>query len=274
MKLAFNSWVYSSFPTWLPACPLDVMVPRIAAIGYDAIELGAASPHAYPDTTTSARRLAIRRLFEANGIALSSMLPAPGGGAGFNTASPIPEERALALDQYVKVIDLCAELGGTMVLYVAGWQVFGTSREEAWKWSCDALAATARHGQRRGITICVEPTPADSNLVDSAEDGLRIQAEAGEANVKLMVDTFHAAYRQEDAADYVRKWGRELVHTHLADTDRRVPGDGSIDFARLIAALKAHDYQGYLTVEAGFTSRQADPDDIARRSFAYLKPLI
>ena len=27
MKLAFNTWVYSSFPVWVPAYPLEEVVP-------------------------------------------------------------------------------------------------------------------------------------------------------------------------------------------------------------------------------------------------------
>ena len=165
MKLAFNTWAYSSFPVWVPSYPLEEVVPRLAAIGYDGIELGAATPHAYPDYTGPERRRQIRRLFEENRIALVSMLPAPGGGAGFNVASPLPEERAAAIDQYKKVVILCAELGGKIVLYVAGWQVFGTTREEAWNWSRAALEDIVKTAATHGITMCIEPTSADSNLV-------------------------------------------------------------------------------------------------------------
>src|SRR5262245_7208002 len=102
MKLAFNTWVYSSFPVWVPSYPLDVVVPRLAAIGYDGIEVGCAVPHAYLDYLSPQRRREIKKLLETNGIALSSMLPAPGGGPGFNVSSPMEEERAAAIDQYKK----------------------------------------------------------------------------------------------------------------------------------------------------------------------------
>ena len=48
MKLSFNTWVYSSFPIWVPAYPLEETIRRIARIGYDGIEIAAAAPHAYP----------------------------------------------------------------------------------------------------------------------------------------------------------------------------------------------------------------------------------
>jgi protein FrlC len=131
MKLAFNSWVYSSFPVWVPSYPLSEVIERVAAIGYDGIEIGAASPHAFPDYLDAKQRREIRRILEANNLALAGMLPAPGGGPGLNVASPMPEERAAAVEQYKKVADLCADLGGSTLLYVAGWQVFGTSRKQA-----------------------------------------------------------------------------------------------------------------------------------------------
>jgi sugar phosphate isomerase/epimerase len=56
MKLAFNSWVYSSFPVWVPAYPLIDVIERLAKIGYDGIEIGAASPHAFPDDLGPERR--------------------------------------------------------------------------------------------------------------------------------------------------------------------------------------------------------------------------
>ena len=48
MKLSFNTWVYSSFPVWVPAYTIEETIKRIARIGYDGIEIGAAAPHAYP----------------------------------------------------------------------------------------------------------------------------------------------------------------------------------------------------------------------------------
>jgi protein FrlC len=274
VKLAFNTWAYSSFPVWVPAYPLEVVVPRLAAIGYDGIEIGAASPHAYPDYTGPERRREIRRLLESNGIALVSMLPAPGGGPGFNVSSPLPEERAAAIDQYKKVAILCAELGGKLVLYVAGWQIFGTSREEAWNWSRAALEEVARTAAPLGITMCVEPTSADSNLVESADDAIWMMREVGAPNIKLMFDTYHTIYRNEVATDYVHRFGDALAHVHRADSNRLPPGDGTGSFRTLIETLKQTGFDGYLTREIGFNRRDVDPDDFAQRAYDYITRLI
>ena len=152
MKLAFNNWVYTSFPVWVPAYTLEETIKRIARIGYDAIEIGAAAPHAYPAYMSGERRKTIKKVLDDNGLAVSSMLPAPGGGPGFNVSSPLEEERKAAIEQYKAVVELCSDWGGSTVLYVAGWQIFGTSRAQAWDWSFQALkkVAKAAGGSRGG----------------------------------------------------------------------------------------------------------------------------
>jgi protein FrlC len=275
MKIAFNTWVYSSFPVWVPAYPLKTVIERIAAIGYDGIEIGAASPHAYPDYLDAAARNEIRACLAANNLALSSMLPAPGGGPGFNVASPLEAERANALDQYRKVVDLCADLGGKTVIYVGGWQIFGTSREQAWDWSRDALGRIADHATGRGVTMVVEPTSADSNLIDSCDDALRMMREVARPNVKLMFDTYHALYRNEVSTDYVERMGKDLHHVHLADANRATPSDqGRADYRSIVRMLAAQGFDGYLTMEIGFDRRCVEPDRIARDAYAYVKMLV
>lgn len=274
MKLAFNTWVYSSFPVWVPSYPLKDTIERIARIGYDGIEIGAASPHAYPDYLDASQRREIRATLESNGLALASMLPAPGGGPGFNAASPLEAERRNTVDQYQKVIRLCAELGGKTVLYVAGWQVFGTMRQQAWEWSRSALSSIADTARDVGVTIAIEPTSADSNLVDSCDDAMRMMREVGKPNVKLMFDTYHTLYRNEVPSDYVYRMGEDLAHVHLADVARAAPGDGKVDYVGLIAALRETGFDGYLTMEIGFDRRAVEPDFVARRAYDYIKPLL
>ncbi len=73
MKLAFNTWVYSSFPIWVPAYPLEETIKRLARIGYDGIEIGAGAPHAYPAHLTPERRREVRELLDEHGLALSDI---------------------------------------------------------------------------------------------------------------------------------------------------------------------------------------------------------
>lgn len=274
MKLAFNTWVYSSFPVWVPAYPLDETIRRIARIGYDGIEIGAAAPHAYPAYLGPERRREIRALLDDVGIEVSGMLPAPGGGPGFNVASPLAEERRHAIEQYKDVAQLCADLGGRTLLYVAGWQIYGTPREQAWEWSREALAEVGRAAADLGVTVAVEPTPTDSNLIESVDDALGLMREVNQPNVRVMFDTIHVYYRNEVASDYAYLMGNDLAYVHLSDVDRLAPGQGRGDFVGLIQALKDVGYDGYLSMEIGFNRRDVEADKVARDAYDYIKPLI
>jgi protein FrlC len=94
---------------------------------------------------------------------------------------------------------------------------------------------------------------------------------SGKDNVKVMFDTFHALYRSEVSADYVRAMGKDLVHVHAADVNRRPPGDGVVDWHSLLRILKETNFDGYITMEIGFNSRSVEPDKFAQRAISFLK---
>ena len=215
----------------------------------------------------------IKKILEANNIKVSSMLPAPGGGPGANPASPIEEERKWTVQHYKDVIDLASEWGAPTIIYVAGWVIYGTSRKDAWKYSLESLIEIAEYAKSKNITVCVEPTSADSNLVETADDALLMMEQTGLPNVKVMFDTFHVLYRNEVPSDYIYKMGKNLKHIHISDHNRLAPGQGGMDFLPVLQALKDVGYDGYVTMEVGFNSRSVHPDSIARYSLEYLKNL-
>lgn len=271
MKFAFNTFPFSSFPTFLPTHSLQDTIRTLAGIGYDAVEIGCCAPHAWPAHLSTQRRLEIRTLAEGEGIAISSLLPAIGGGFGCNPCSVLQEERLATIAHYIEIVDLAHDLGAKMVLFIAGWRAQGMSRDEGWAHSRACLYAVANHAAERGITIAIEPTTADTNLVDTADDARRLMVDAQCKNVALMFDTCHVAYDGCALSSYVAEMGAELVHLHAADTGRRAIGDGNMDWDDLLRALLASGYDGYFTVETGFGSREIDPVSVATGSLAFLK---
>jgi protein FrlC len=276
MKIAINTWMYSSFPTWLPAYTIDYVINILAGLGYDGIELGAASPVAYPPYLDKKKRDEIRAMLKDKNIAISSVLIAPGGGCGNNVASPLEAERKQAIQNYKDCVDLASDLGGKVCNYVAGWVVWGVEQKKAWEWSKECLKEISQYAADKGITIPVEPTPADSNLVETADDALQMMEEVGMTNVKVMFDCFHAFYRGEVLTDYVERMGKNLAYVHISDLNRTPPGTHT-DFRPLIKALKAINYQGYLCMEIGLggLGREGmNPNDFAEKSIIYLKSII
>ncbi len=272
-KYAFNTWCYSSFPVWVPSYTLDEAIKRIARAGYDGIEIGCAAPHAWPAYLNKQRRADIKSLMADQNLNAVSLLPAPGGGPGNNIASPMVEERTATIAHYKEVIDLAHDLGAGKVLYIAGWRVFGTPHQQAWDWTLAALRELGPYGADKGITLCIENTAADSNLVDTAGQAVMLRDQAGLDNVQLMFDTYHALYRNEVSSDQVYEMGRHLKHVHFADVNRAAPGEGVVDWVGVLQALKDIDFDGYCTMEIGFAQRNAEPDRFARNAINYLKSI-
>ncbi|WP_171026142.1 sugar phosphate isomerase/epimerase family protein [Mesorhizobium comanense] len=271
MKFAFNTFPFSSFPTLLPTYPLEDAIRSLAAIGYDALEIGCCAPHAWPQHLSRSRRNDIKAIAAGEGIAISSLLPAIGGGFGCNPCSILRVERQATVEHYKGIVELASDLGAGMVLYIGGWRAEGMSRQDGWAHSLDCLRAVAAHAADRDITVVIEPTTADTNLIDTAADARRMMAESEGDNVRLMFDTCHVAHEGRSASSYVGDMGLDLVHLHAADTGRRAIGDGNMDWDDLLRSLLASDYGGYFTVETGFGARGIDPHDVARRSLKYLK---
>jgi fructoselysine 3-epimerase len=268
--ISFSTLAYSCFPSWLPAYPMEEVIKRLSGMGYSSIEIGCASPHAWPDYLSNNRRKEIKQLLRANKLNVSAMLPAPGGGPGNNPSSPTKEEREFTIKHYKDIIRLANEWECPTVIWVAGWAIFGTTKSQAWDYALNGLVECALYAKELGITLVVEPTPADSNLIETADDALLLSEQAREDNVKVMFDTFHVLYRNEVLSDYVYCMKNKLHHIHIADTDRLPPGQGSANFDSMLKALKEIDYKGYLSVEAGF-QRKADPDWYASTSLEFLR---
>jgi fructoselysine 3-epimerase len=273
MKLSFNTWGYTSFPAWLPAYPIDYVIKDLANIGYDGIELGCAAPTSYPPYITAEQRKDILGLLKSNKVKISSVLPAPGGGCGNNVASPIEAERIQAIQSYKDCIDLLYDLEGKVCLYVAGWVIYGTDQEQAWDYSRQCLAEIADYAKPKGITIAVEPTPSDSDLIETAHDAVKLMKETGKDNVKVMFDTIHAFYRGDIISDYIDIMAPYLAHIHISDKDRMPPGTFT-DFKPMVEKLKSIGYKEYLTMEIGLGKRGTDISDYARKSLEYMNSIL
>lgn len=274
MKYAFNTWAYSHFPCWVPSYSFEETVNRLAKIGYDGIEIGCAQPQAWPYYLTEQDRKQMRSIVANAGIRISSMLPAPGGGPGGNIASACKAEREWTKQYWKDCIDLGLEIDDCKTLLcVCGWYIYGTRERDAWKWAMEGISEVADYAKTSGVTLMLEPTATDSNLVESCEDAINMMEDIGKENVKLMFDTTHALYRNEVPADYVYQMGKNLKHIHMADYDRKAPGTNGCDFISIMQALKDVGFDGYVTMENGFPTRSCHADVVARQSLENLKAI-
>ena len=272
MKLSFNSWVYGAFPCWLPLRSLDDVIDTLGEIGYDGIEIGAAAPHAFPAYLDAARRSEIRARLEARGMEVSALCPAYGGAPGYNPISPEVAEREAGLAYMSDCIELAADLSCANVIWLGGYRRYGQDPANAWQLAVENLKRCGELAASRSVRLVVEPTPADSNLLETAGDCIRMIDEAG-VDAGVMLDTFHVLHRNDDLAEAFRSAAGRLDYVHLSDLQRDAPGT-HIDFAPVVDELRALEYDAWLSMEIGFNRRETNPDGLARAAHAHLRGLL
>ena len=107
------------------------------------------------------------------------------------------------------------------------------------------------HAKRNGVTIALEAINRFECYFANTMDDLAAYVDSvGHPAIKAMYDTFHANIEETDpVAAYVRN-ARSVVHVHISENDRGVPGRGHVPWAATFAALKKARYDGWLTIEA------------------------
>ena len=68
--------------------------------------------------------------------------------------------------------------------------------------------------------------------------------------IKAMYDTFHANIEEADPIGAYTKHRKNVVHIHISENDRGVPGRGHVPWAETFTAIKRVGYDGWLTIEA------------------------
>ena len=112
-----------------------------------------------------------------------------------------------------------------------------------------------------GMTVVVEPLQTDeTNLINTAEQGIEIAKKVNKPNVKALADFYHV-YRSGESLDAIRNNEGWLAHPHLAraNDDRAMPYDEDIPKVREWArAVRESGYEGRLSLEGSYLPEFAE----------------
>ena len=148
----------------------------------------------------------------------------------------------------------------------------GFPKDEAFRQLVDFGRRIAPEARARGITVTVEPQRhEETNIINSAGEGLDLVNAIGDPNFQLMIDFYHLALEKEDPAIVIRA-GAHIRHLHTANPDGRVfPLKWEeYNYAPFFAALRQIGYDKRISVEASTKNLPADaPIAVAllRRAF-------
>lgn len=111
LKLSMGAWSFAFGPYAENPKPVDEIARKLAAAGYDGIELSGWPPHVtlerYP---TRASRLALAQFLSDLGLGVS------GYSADLSAANPLlPENRGAYLEQFRALLEVCSDLGSPTI---------------------------------------------------------------------------------------------------------------------------------------------------------------
>lgn len=225
--------------------PFQALVARFRAWGYDGLELAVRDP-ARLDVTT------LERALRAGGLPVVAL--ATGSACtidGLSYTDPDPALRRAAARRIADHCALAARIGGLVILgLIRGRIAPGMPADRAMAWTREGVQAGCEAGLRLGVRLVFEPINRyEADLIHTAAEGLAFIEEIGAPNLGLLLDTFHMNIEEPDMCQALRQAGPRLHHVHTADSNRCYPGAGHIDFAAVVATLRALGYRGCLSAE-------------------------
>jgi sugar phosphate isomerase/epimerase len=121
--------------------------------------------------------------------------------------------------------------------------------EVEWSWAVEGLKYVADHARKCGIRIALEPLNRfETNFLNRHDQALTLAEHVGD-DVGVCLDAFHINIEESDPLQAIRNTGSKLFDFHIADTNRRAPGEGHWDWPSLLQTLVDVGYDGMLTTE-------------------------
>ncbi len=241
--------------------PPEIAIRRIAAIGYDGVELCLEHPGLEPEEFDTSRATNIATAAVGAGIEIASV-----SYHGDRDPLPLRWRRALL------AIELTEACGSHILIVNAPRPRRDESnlRDEFLR----QLELQLARAEELGITVALEPEPG--LLVHGTDDMLALIERMASDRLRVNLDLGHAFLTEPDLPETIRRLGDLIVSAHIEDMPagehrHLVPGEGDMDLPQVLAALESIGFDGWLTVDL-FDIGDA-PDEAAAASLARMREL-
>ncbi len=278
MLLAYSSNAYLNFS-------IEETIARIAALGYQGLELLADVPHAWPAGLLEERKQAIRDCLARHRLAIANV------NAFMMNAVADPRQpywhpswiepdahyRAIRREHTKRALRLAKELGARSIQTEPGGPLApGQAWHAAAEVFYDEIMPCVELAEQLEVFLLIEPEPG--LMIETFEQYLEFAGRIGSPWVGLNFDIGHAFCVGQDPEQWIARMAPHTKHYHLEDiaaTRRhahRTPGQGVIDFPAVLREIAASGYQGWVTVE--LYPYIDDPDGAGREAKYFLENII
>ncbi|MCS7033924.1 MAG: sugar phosphate isomerase/epimerase [Phycisphaerae bacterium] len=274
MKIAFSTNAFTRFP-------LDVALRAIRQAGFPAVEILADVPHAYPDQVDESLITSICRQLEQLQLKVSNVNANCSFGYWRHAPpepyfepsliSPDPKHRADRIRLILKTIEFARRIGARNISITSGRCLGGMPPSRAERQFAESMLPVLEAAERHEIDIGIECEPG---LYIEFVTELRQWIDAlGSRRLGANLDIGHSVVMGERIDDAVCGLAGRIWNLHVEDLPGRkhyhmIPGQGTLDWQVLQAALRRIGYDRYCTVE--LYTETADPVAAAQQSFAFL----
>lgn len=221
------------------------LLEDIRATGYDGVEIPifGGVPEDY------AR---IGRMLDEIGLGRTGISVMP---PGADALSGDAGERRAAVERLAWLADCTAALGATCVggpLHQVLGQFTGAGPTEAeFERMREVHRIAGEDAGGKGVTFALEAVNRfESYFANTMADLCAYVETVGSPAVSVMYDTFHANIEETDPVAAFASHTDRIVHVHISENDRGVPGRGHVPWAETFRAIRRSGYDGWLTIEA------------------------
>lgn len=227
-------------PSWTREAA-EVAVPEAARYGLQLIEIPLLTP-ASIDVAHARALLADHGVAASGSLCLPTDRMAQGNPKGATEFLMPALEVAHALG--------CTFLGG--VTYSSlGYKSGKPPTEQEYANIAIALKPVAQRAADWGMVLGIEPCNRyETHLINTAQHGLDMIARIGEPNVVIHLDTYHMNIEEKGIGHGLTLAGKHAPYLHVSESDRGVPGTGTVDWEDAFAALAAAKWNGDLVMES------------------------
>lgn len=246
---------------------LEVVLPKIAALGYEGVELALLDRG---QIDLGQLRAALRE----TGLALPMISTGQifaAGGCSFAAADPGLRSKAEGL--FAGLIETAAEFGAMVNIGRVRGGISGNGPgPEVELRVGDSLRRLGERAAALGVRLVLEPVNRyEIDFLNSCAEAAAFLDRQGLGEILLMPDLFHMNIEEPSIEGSLGKFAGRTGYIHFADSNRHAPGAGHLDFAALVGSLRASGYGGWIGVEI---LPVPDPDRAAAAAVAQLRRFI
>ncbi|MER9426928.1 sugar phosphate isomerase/epimerase [Mesorhizobium sp. M0408] len=224
----------------------EPLLRDIKATGFDGVEIPVFSgtPDDYKKLGELLDRIGLQR------TAVSAM-----GDPAMNLISADASTRKAGIDYMKSAIDCAQALGantlsGPLHSTLGAFSGSGPTAAEK-KRSIASQRAIGDHAGNKGVTIGLEALNRFECYLLNTMDDLSAHIDAiDRLHIKAMYDTFHANIEEADPIGAYTRNRKNIVHIHISENDRGVPGRGHVPWKETFSAIRKSGYDDWLTIEA------------------------